>query len=172
MAGDPDLNFRIRSLQSLVKMKINGLLQPEDIIADLAAETKDQALLELAAKLEERRPGLLRAEVYRVLQERERLGSTGIGDGVAIPHGKLKLADDLALIFGRSRKGVEFDALDGRKVHILFLLIAPEEAFGIHLKMLGRISRILKDPAVRKDLLEAPDEAAIHKIIQEQDSRY
>lgn len=153
-------------------MKIDGLLQPEDIIADLAAETKDQALLELATKLEERHPRMDKGEVFRVLQEREKLGSTGVGDGVAIPHGKLKQAQELVLIFGRSRKGIDFDALDGRKSHIFFLLIAPEEAFGIHLKMLGRISRILKDPVVRKGLLEAPDVTAIHGIIQEQDSRY
>ncbi len=153
-------------------MKIDGLLQPEDIIPALAAQTKEQVLLELSAKLEERHPRLKREVVYPVLMERERLGSTGIGDGVAIPHGKLKQAEGLTLLFGRSAKGVEFDALDSRKVHIFFLLIAPEEAFGIHLKMLGRISRILKDPAVRRALLEAPDVAAIHKIIQEQDSRY
>ena len=153
-------------------MKINGLLQPEDIIAELAAETKDGVLSELAAKLAGRHSSLDREEALRVLQERERLGSTGIGDGVAIPHGKLKRAENLALIFGRSRKGVDFDSLDGKKVHIFFLLIAPEEAYGLHLKMLGRISRILKDPAVRKGLLDAPDTAAIHSIIQEQDSRY
>ena len=153
-------------------MKIDGLLQPEDIIPSLAAETKDEALFELAAKVEERHPFLGRTEIFRVLQERERLGSTGIGDGVAIPHGKLKRAGDLILVFGRSEKGVDFDALDGRKVHIFFLLIAPEEAFGMHLKMLGRISRILKDTVVRKGLLEAPDVGAIYGIIQEQDSRY
>jgi PTS system nitrogen regulatory IIA component len=147
-------------------------LQPEDIIPNLVAETKDEALLELAAKVEERHPFLSRTAIFRVLQERERLGSTGIGDGIAIPHGKLKRAGDLILVFGRSQKGVDFDALDGRKVHIFFLLIAPEEAFGVHLKMLGRISRILKDPAVRKSLLETPDVAAIYGIIQEQDSRY
>ncbi len=153
-------------------MKIEGLLQPEDILPALVAETKEQVLLELSGKLEERHSQLKRETVYRVLMERELLGSTGIGDGVAIPHGKLKQAEGLMLLFGRSVKGVDFDALDGRKVHIFFLLIAPEEAFGIHLKMLGRISRILKDPAVRRSLLEAPDVAAIHKIIQEQDSRY
>ncbi len=153
-------------------MKIDGLLQPEDILPSLAAETKDEALRELAAKVEEHHPLLDRTEVFRVLQERERLGSTGIGDGVAIPHGKLKRAGDLVLAFGRSKSGVDFDALDGRKVHIFFLLIAPEEAFGLHLKMLGRISRILKDPAVRKGLMEAPDAAAIYGIIREQDSRY
>ena len=153
-------------------MKIDGLLYPEDIIPSLAAETKEQALQELAAKLAERHPHLNSSELLRVLQEREKLGSTGIGDGVAIPHGKLKRAKDLILIFGRSIKGVDFDALDARKVHIFFLLIAPEEAFGMHLKMLGRISRILKDPVVRKRLLDAPDVAAIYGIIQEQDSRY
>jgi PTS system nitrogen regulatory IIA component len=153
-------------------MKINGLLQPEDIIPSLVSETKDQLLLELAVKAEGRHPHLKRVEIFQVLQERERLGSTGIGDGIAIPHGKMKRTGDILLVFGRSIKGVDYDALDGRKVHLFFLLIAPEEAFGIHLKMLGRISRILKDPAVRKGLLEAPDATAIYGIIQEQDSRY
>ncbi len=98
-------------------MKINGLLQPEDIIPELAAGTKDQALLEMAAKLEERRPGLVRSEVYRVLQEREKLGSTGIGDGVAIPHGKMKQAEELVLVFGRSSNGVDLMRLTaGRRI--------------------------------------------------------
>ena len=153
-------------------MKIDRLLQQEDIIPNLVTETKDQVLLELAVKVEERHPLLNSEKIYQILQERERLGSTGIGDGIAIPHGKLKQAKDLVLVFGRSSKGVEFNAIDGRKVHIFFLLLAPENAFGLHLKMLGRISRILKDPAVRKGLLDAPDAAAIHAIIQEQDSRY
>jgi PTS system nitrogen regulatory IIA component len=153
-------------------MKIEGHLYPEDIIPSLAAETKEQVLHELAAKLAERHPKLASAEIYQVLLEREKLGSTGVGDSVAIPHGKLKRAEDLTMVFGRSIKGLDFDALDGRKVHLFFLLIAPEEAYGMHLKMLGRISRILKDPAVRKRLLEAPDVAAIYGIIQEQDSRY
>jgi PTS system nitrogen regulatory IIA component len=153
-------------------MKINGLLQVEDIIPELAAETKEQVLLELSARVEERHPPMGRSEIFQVLQERERLGSTGVGDGIAIPHGKLKGAAGLILAFGRSTMGVDFNALDGEKSYIFFLLIAPEDAFGIHLKMLGRISRILKDPAVRKSLLEAPDAAAIHSIIQGQDNRY
>jgi nitrogen PTS system EIIA component len=153
-------------------MKIDGLLQPEDIFASLEGATKEQVLEELAAKVAERHPLLNQAEVCKVLLERERLGSTGIGEGIAIPHGKLRRAGELVLAFGRSLPGVDFDALDGRKVHLFFLLIAPEEATGIHLKMLARISRILKDPVVRKGLLEAPDAAAIHSIIQEQDCRY
>lgn len=153
-------------------MKIDGLLQAEDIIPCLAAETKDQVLTELAARVAERHPSLDRAEIIRVLLERERLGSTGIGDGIAIPHGKLKRADGLILAFGRSISGVDFNAIDGRKVHLFFLLLAPEEAAGTHLKMLARISRIMKDPSVRKSLLEAHDAAAVRTIIQEQDNRY
>jgi len=153
-------------------MKIKGLLQPEDIIADLSAETKEDALCELAAKVSERHPGMDRDEILRILLERERLGSTGIGDGIAIPHGKLKRLDQPVMVIARSRNGVDFDALDGRPVNILFLIIAPEAAVGVHLKILARVSRILKDPAVRKGLLEAPDAAAIYAAIQEQDSRY
>lgn len=153
-------------------MKIDGLLQEEDIIPDLAACTKDQLLLEMAAKVEERHPEMGRQAILQVLLERERLGSTGIGDGIAIPHCKMKGAAGIVLAFGRSKCGIDFNALDGKMSHIFFLLIAPEDAFGLHLKMLGRISRILKDPAVRKNLLEAPDAAAIHGIIREQDNRY
>ncbi len=153
-------------------MKIIDVLQSADIIPDLSAENKDGVLRELAAKVEERHPGLIGDELLRVLQEREKLGSTGIGDGIAIPHGKLKQAKELMLVFGRSLRGVNFDALDGRKVNLFFLLVAPEEAVGIHLKMLARISRILKDPTVRRGLLDAPDSAAIYSVIREQDSRY
>jgi nitrogen PTS system EIIA component len=153
-------------------MKINGLLQPEDIIPALSAGTKEDVLDELAAKVSERHPGLDREEVCRILLERERLGSTGIGDGIAIPHGKLKRLDQPVMVFARSLKGVDFHALDSRPVNLFYLIIAPEAAVGVHLKMLARISRILKDPAVRKGLLEAPDAVAIYAAIQEQDSRY
>lgn len=153
-------------------MRIKGLLQPEDIILSLSAETKEGLLRELAAKVAERHPGLDRDELLRILLDRERLGSTGIGDGIAIPHGKLRGLDKPVMAFGRSRKGVDFNALDNNPVKLFFLLLAPEEAAGMHLKMLARISRILKDPAVRKSLLEAPDSAAIYAAIQEQDSHY
>lgn len=153
-------------------MKIEGLLLPEDIIPDLSAETKEDVLNELAGKVAEQHPGLDREVLLRILLERERLGSTGIGDGIAIPHGKLKQLDKPRMAFGRSLQGVDFNALDGRRVHLFFLLIAPEDAVGVHLKMLARISRILKDPDVRKGLLAAPDAAAIFAIIRGQDSRY
>jgi PTS system nitrogen regulatory IIA component len=153
-------------------VNINGLLKLEDIVPKLAASTKEQLLLELAAKVEERHPILAREHIFSALLERERLGSTGVGDGVAIPHGKVKGLDDIVLLFGRSLEGVDFNALDGRRSHIFFLLLAPEGAFGLHIKLLGRISRLLKDPAIRKGLMEAPDAAAIREIIREQDSRY
>jgi nitrogen PTS system EIIA component len=153
-------------------MKIEGLLQPEDIIPELSAETKEEVLQALAARVAERHPALDREELLRILLERERLGSTGIGDGIAIPHGKLKRLDKPRMAFGRSLKGVDFNALDGRKAHLFFLIIAPEDAVGVHLKMLARISRILKDPGVRKGLLAAPDAAAIFDVIREQDRRY
>ncbi len=153
-------------------MNIIDLMGPEDIIPSLAARTKDAVLEELAAKLVERHPELDRSELLAILQERERLGSTGIGDGIAIPHGKVKRMQGLALVFGRSLAGVDFSALDGRPAHLFFLLVAPEEAVGVHLKMLARISRILKNPAVRRGLLEAPDGAAIYTIIQERDRCY
>lgn len=154
------------------QITIIGFLQPEDIIPDLTSRQKDQVLAELAAKVEDRNPWLNRAELYEILLERERLGSTGIGDGVAIPHGKVKNAKELVLVFGRSLVGVDFNSLDGRPAQLFFLLVAPDTAAGIHLKMLARISRILKDPATRKRLLNAADAAAIYNVIREQDSCY
>ena len=153
-------------------MKIKGLLKPEDIIPVLSAVTKEEALAELAAKVSEQNPGLDRNEIVRILVERERLGSTGIGDGIAIPHGKLKRIDKPVMAVGRSVRGVAFNSLDNRPVRLFFLLLAPEEAVGIHLKMLARISRILKDPAVRKGLFDAADADEIYSSIMKQDSRY
>jgi PTS system nitrogen regulatory IIA component len=152
-------------------MRIAGLLQPEDIFPDLVAGTKEEVLAELAAGVVGHHPGLDRDKVIGILLERERLGSTGIGDGIAIPHGKLGKLDQPILAVGRSLRGVDFNALDGRPVKLFFLLLAPEEAVGFHLKLLARISRILKDPVVRTRLLEAPGVAAMNAVIQEQDSR-
>ena len=153
-------------------MKINGLMQVEDIIPELSAQTKEQVLDELASNIVFRHPGIQHEELLRIFLEREKLGSTGIGDGVAIPHGKLRHIDKPILAFGRSLKGINFNSLDGRKVNVFFTLVAPEGAVGVHLKMLARISRILKDPDIRKHLLAAPDAAAIFEIIRGQDNRH
>lgn len=152
-------------------MKICGYLRQEDICIDLPGGTKEQVLGSLVSCLVSNRPGLDRENILRILLERERLGSTGIGDGVAIPHGKVPGLDAPLLAVGRSVAGVDFNSLDERPVMIFFLLIVPEEAAGIHLKLLARISRLIKDPALRKGILEGADAAAIHEIIHEQDNR-
>lgn len=147
----------------------NLVLHEDDVIPSLAATTKEEVLRELAQRAVQRHPGLDVTDLYKVLQDRERLGSTGIGDGIAIPHGKLRQAKDIVCVFGRSETGIDFSALDGKKVRLFFLLLAPEGAVGIHLKMLARISRLLKDPSVRSGLLNATDSQAILSIIREQD---
>ena len=153
-------------------MNVVELLQLEDVIPALSAKTKAEVLGELAAKVVAHHPELEFDDVLKILLEREMLGSTGIGDGIAIPHGKFNKLEQPLVVFGRSETGVDFNALDGRKVFLFFLLLAPDGADGLHLKMLARISRILKDPAVRRELLAVPDAAAIVEILREQDDRY
>jgi len=150
-------------------MKIVDLLNPAAITADIKATDKNAVLMELTDALIQVESSLDREEVLRVLQERERLGSTGIGEGVAIPHGKLKDLKNLLISFGRSRNGVDFNSMDGKPAHLFFLLIAPEESIGVHLKTLARISKLLKSPAVRRRLLEAADGQELYSIIAEED---
>ncbi len=126
-------------------MKITDLLNPAAIAPELQATGKNEVLAELTDAMLKVEDHLDRQEVIRVLQERERLGSTGIGDGVAIPHGKLKDIKKLLISFGRSRSGVDFDSMDGKPAYLFFLLVAPEESVGVHLKTLARISKLLKN---------------------------
>lgn len=147
-------------------------LQPAAIIPALSARDKDAVLAELAQNVSDRYPALDSQNLIQILKEREKLGSTGIGDGIAIPHGKLKQVDELVCAFGRSMEGVDFKSLDGRPVHLFFLLIAPENAAAVHLKALARISRILRDPAVRTKLMAADGAADIFRVFQEQDNRF
>jgi len=125
-------------------MKITDFLVPELVIADLEAGTKDEALQSLAVRVASVVSELDAAEILAVIKEREALGSTGIGNGIAIPHGKLGGLEDVVILFARSKKGVDFAAVDGNPVHLIFLLLAPENAAGTHLKILARISRMLK----------------------------
>ncbi|NLV24299.1 MAG: PTS sugar transporter subunit IIA [Deltaproteobacteria bacterium] len=152
-------------------MKISELLRTETINADLKAKWKNEALAEMVDAMIKIQNGLDREEVIRVLLEREKLGSTGIGDGVAIPHGKLKGLKDLFISFGRSRSGVEFDSMDGKPVNLIFLLIAPEESVGVHLKTLARISKLLKNASVRQRLAGASDKQEIFDIILEEEEK-
>jgi PTS system nitrogen regulatory IIA component len=112
------------------------------------------------------------SKLMEVLVEREKLGSTGIGDGIAIPHGKMVGLGELMLSFGRSRAGVDFDSLDGKPAHLFFLVVAPDNSAGTHLKALARISRLLKSNAVRQELMEASDAREIYEIIESQDEEF
>lgn len=152
-------------------MKIVDLLNPAAITADIEAVGKDEALTELADVILGVESGLDRDEVIRVLREREKLGSTGIGDGVAIPHGKLRNLKKLLIAFGRSRKGVDFDSMDGKPAHLFFLLIAPEESVGVHLKTLARISKLLKNPDVRRRLLDVDGSRELYRVISEEEEK-
>ena len=153
-------------------MKIQDILAERSIIPDLKGKNKKQVLEELIDGLLAAKPQLDRERLMAVLQERERLGSTGIGDGIAIPHGKLKDLDQLVLSFGRSAQGVDFESMDGKPVHLFFLLVAPESCAGIHLRALAKIARLLKNGAIRKKLSGLVDREEIYAVIQQEDEEF
>ncbi len=149
-------------------MKLLEVLKPEAIIPSLEATDKKSVLEELtvpAANISK----VEHSKLVRMLMERERLGTTGIGGGIAIPHGKLKQLEEEIMCIGISRKGVDFEAMDGRPVHIFFLLFTPEGATVVHLMLLSRISKLLKNELFRQRLLDAPDAESICAIIEEFD---
>ena len=154
-------------------MRIIEFLDDGAVSCDLKSDTKEGVIRELvglllnAGAVKERDVGKL----VQILLKRESLGSTGIGQGVAIPHGKSDCVSTLVAAFGISRTGVNFDSLDGEPVYIFFLLIAPEDSAGPHLKALARISRLLKDKHFRETLRAAKDEKTLVTIIQGEDSR-
>ena len=152
-------------------MKISDTLKEGAIISELNATDKKAVLEELTGTLAEA-SGVNQEEMVRVLLERERLGSTGIGGGIAIPHGKLGALKSLLMAFGRSRKGVEFDAMDGKPTYLFFLLLAPEDSTGAHLKMLARISRSLKNSVFRERLMTAADGRELYMVIQREDEDF
>jgi PTS system nitrogen regulatory IIA component len=152
-------------------MKILDVLPKDAILADLKAQDKKGILEELVEPISLLKE-VNREELVRVLMERERLGSTGIGSGIGIPHGKLKDLDGLVLGFGLSRKGVDFESMDNRPTHIFFLLVTPENSTGLHLKLLARISKILKHDPFRERLLKAVDREEIYAIIKEEDAEF
>jgi PTS system nitrogen regulatory IIA component len=151
-------------------MNIVELLDPNSVEAAIESVSKDDVLAEMTDVLLRSVKGLDRDKVLAVLQEREQLGSTGIGEGVAIPHGKLKNIDQLVLAFGRSKQGVDFDSMDGKAAHLFFLLLAPEDSISVHLKTLARISKLLKDQNVREQLMNAITADEIYQIIRSKES--
>jgi len=145
------------------------MLKSEFIIEELKATNKRDVLAELVGVIAKGEGTIDPEAMLQVFLEREQLGSTGIGDGIAIPHGKLAGLDETVLAFGRSREGVAFEALDGKPVHLFFLLAAPENSAGRHLKALAKISRMLKDGVFRKNLLEAKVHDDFVRIIAQKD---
>lgn len=152
-------------------MKIVEFLNEKAVSVDLKATTKDAVLRELVEILAKAEGIKNREDLVKVLLSRESLGSTGIGQGIGIPHAKTNAVKKLVAALGISTNGVNFDALDGEVVHIFFLLVAPEDSAGPHLKGLARISRLLKDKHFRDSLKALKDEKAILKLIREEDAK-
>jgi len=151
---------------------LRDLLRDDLIIEEIEAVDKRgvinefSRLLKISGRIEDA------DECIHVLLERESLGSTGIGDGVAIPHAKLHLFPEMVIAFGRSSAGIDFQALDAKPVHLFFLLVTPDDRPGEHLKVLSRISRILKNPVLREKLRKASNRHELKRLIFEEDSKY
>lgn len=152
-------------------MKITEVLHKEAILVDLKANDKKGVLEELSKPVSQI-AGIKEQDLVRVLLEREQLGSTGIGGGIGIPHGKLKNLDNLVLGFGLSRKGIDFDSMDRRPTHIFFLLVTPENSTGLHLKVLARISRLLKNDDFKEKLLQISDAEEFLNEIEQVDYEF
>lgn len=152
-------------------MKMMDFLNKKAISVDIKARDKEGVIEELVDLLAGATEIKNKEELVKAVLSRESLGSTGIGQGVGIPHAKSQNVKELVAAFGLSKNGVNFDSLDGESVHIFFLLIAPEESAGPHLKALARISRMLKDKYFRELLRKAKDENEVLRIIQEEDSK-
>lgn len=154
-------------------MKILDFLCPGAVIADLKAVTKKELIEEMVAVMVE--AGAFekkhKVKIIDVLMAREALGSTAIGQGIAIPHGKTDCVDKLVAGLGISRKGIDFDALDGEPAHIFFLLAAPIDSAGPHLKALARVSRLLKDKYFRESLRSAKDKKDILELVSREDAQ-
>ena len=153
-------------------MKITDILKKEYIIEDLVSSDKESTLDELSSFLKDKGMIPNKETLQSALMEREALGSTGIGENVAIPHAKISAIDQIVTVFGRSIKGIEFDSLDKKPVHFIYLVLAPMNSSGQHLKVLARISRLLKNKSLRESIISATEANQIYAIIADEDSKY
>jgi nitrogen PTS system EIIA component len=153
-------------------MKVVDFLGRDAIIPSLLGKSKGEVLTELSLFAARKQPGIDAQTLRRVLEEREQLASTAIGDGIAIPHGKIDSLDRLVGVLGRSVPGLDCNSIDGKPTHLLFMLVAPTNSAGAHLKALARLSRLFRDGALRQKLLDAPDSATMYQIIAEEDAKY
>jgi len=152
-------------------MRLTDILKKEAIISGLTARHKKEVLEELC-KVVAANEGLESGPLLQVLLEREKLGSTGIGEGIAIPHGKVDNLDKILIAFGRSLDGVDFDSMDGQPTHLFFLILAPGDSAGFHLRVLAKISRLLKEPSFRQDVLKAEGREDIYQLIVARDNDF
>ena len=152
-------------------MKIVDFLNEKAVTANIKANNKEGVIRELVDLLAKAEGIKNKEDLVKTLLNRETLGSTGIGQGVGIPHGKTNAVKKLVAAFGICHEGVNFDALDGEPVYIFFLLVAPEDSAGPHLKALARISRLLKDKFFRESLKSLTDEKAILRLLREEDAK-
>lgn len=153
-------------------MKLSEILNQDNIIPDLRAKDKRGVLEELVGVIVSHDPSLDKDSLVKVLLERERLGSTGIGDGIAIPHGKFLGLKHPVISFGRSLKGLDFDSMDGQPAFLFFLLVAPENSASIHLKALAKIAKILKNSSFRNVLMQAPTRQELYQTIIQNDEEF
>ncbi len=151
-------------------MEILDLLKKETISIDLKSKNKRAVLNEIVAPIANKYK-IQQDKIVKVLLEREKLGSTGIGDGIGIPHGKLQDIESFILGLGISKQGVDFDSMDGKPAYIFFLLIAPLNSTGTHLRLLSKISKLLKNELFREKLINAVNSEEILSLIEKENER-
>ncbi len=152
-------------------MRITEFLKLEAVIPQLEARSKGDVISELAAAVAKITPSVPAGRILEVLQEREKVGSTGMEKGVAIPHGRLGELQQLVACFAVSKEGVDFDARDNKPSHFFFALVAPENSAGVHLKALSKVSRLFRSDSLRDAILAAPTAEAIYALIAQEDGR-
>ncbi|MCP5464112.1 MAG: PTS sugar transporter subunit IIA [Deltaproteobacteria bacterium] len=150
-------------------MKLSDILKKNAIIRSLESHDKKGVLTEFSELAHQLNDTLSSEQVYSILMNREQLGSTAVGHGVAIPHGKISGLDNIVALFGRSERGVDFQAHDEKTTHLFFVLLAPETAIGNHLQALSRLSRLLKDAKFRDRLIQCNGEEIFQMLIDEDD---
>ena len=152
-------------------MRITEFLKLEAVVPQLQARNKIEVIRELSDALARNAPNVSAARIHEVLSEREKIGSTGMEKGVAIPHGRMTELSGLVAAFGVSREGVDFEARDGKACQFFFALIAPENSAGMHLKALSKVSRLFRSDSLRESTLSAADASAIYALIAAEDGK-
>lgn len=158
------------TLERSKAMSVSDLLSEDVIVSDLDVDSRDDVFEELVSVLEDRGDVGDADTALGDIRDREDILSTGIGNGVAIPHAKTESVDSLVAAFGRVPDGVDFKSLDGKPAHLIFLLLSPQEEAGLHVRALARISRMLKNAEFREQMNEASDAEEIYAIIEQEET--